>query len=511
MTHFLKYILRSSVITGLLASSPSLFAEPEQTYNTYCGACHGPDGKGIPGVNPPLRKSEWIRGDIRRPIQIILHGVKGPINVSGQAYNSVMPPQGDALTDQQIAEIVTYIRSSWGLQQHGTDAQQVARQRKATKNRNDMWTPEELKKAYKLPWKRAKIQNLTFSLYKGKFTEMPNFDELHPDAVEEQKKGLIDASQSGLEKDFAMVWEGKVEVPSDGEVTFRLSADDEARVIVDGKETVSISSDGNIDLRKIGKIKLKKGFTPIRIEYLQKGGEHGISLGMSNPNNKGNNTLSTLEVRTWPDIPLVANKSPKIYRNFIKGQSPRSIGIGFPEGVSIAYNGDTLGLGMLWKDAFIDAGRHWTARGQGFQRPSGAGLVNTGDLPNIAILNKPKAKWPKKLQKDQLRFKGYKLDKDKNPTFIAKVGEAYVYDHFKAMGPSKLIRTVTISEPSKLPDNSFLKLSKPSQANKKQEQWHLSEELSLSAKGSQLDTGNDNILLLNLNSSSSTTLTYTWK
>ena len=83
----------------------------KQLYAQTCFACHQAEGQGIPGAFPPLAKSDYLNKDVNRVIDIILHGKKGEITVNGEKYNSVMTPQ--TLTDEEIANVLTYIYNSW--------------------------------------------------------------------------------------------------------------------------------------------------------------------------------------------------------------------------------------------------------------------------------------------------------------------------------------------------------------------------------------------------------------
>ena len=78
-----------------------------------CVACHQPNGGGLPGQFPPLTGSEWVTGGTERIGGILLHGVQGPFTVAGQSYNSAMPAWG-TLSDEQIAQVITYIRHEFG-------------------------------------------------------------------------------------------------------------------------------------------------------------------------------------------------------------------------------------------------------------------------------------------------------------------------------------------------------------------------------------------------------------
>jgi len=83
-----------------------------KVYDIYCSSCHQKDGKGDGLRFPPLDSSEWVMGDKKRLINILLNGLEGTIEVKGKPYNSLMPPQS-FLTDEEIAQVLTYIRQNF--------------------------------------------------------------------------------------------------------------------------------------------------------------------------------------------------------------------------------------------------------------------------------------------------------------------------------------------------------------------------------------------------------------
>jgi mono/diheme cytochrome c family protein len=113
-----------------------------------CGACHQANGLGTAGTFPPLAASEWaLEKDPARVIRIILDGLTGPIQVNGVSYNSQMPGWRAQLNEEEIAQVATYIRQSWGNNASEVDAEQVAAIKKETEARGGaLWTVEELMK-----------------------------------------------------------------------------------------------------------------------------------------------------------------------------------------------------------------------------------------------------------------------------------------------------------------------------------------------------------------------------
>jgi mono/diheme cytochrome c family protein len=123
-------------------------------------------------------------------------------------------------------------------------------------------------------------------------------------------------------------------------------------------------------------------------------------------------------------IELVPTDRPILYRNFIEGAGPRAIGVGYPEKVNVAWDADQMRLALVWRGAFIDAGRHWTGRGQGFQPPLGDGPFKPDAAAAIAVLTSPESPWPASQpgqpageRPEGPRFRGYTLDAQGRPTF----------------------------------------------------------------------------------------------
>jgi len=114
----MKLAFKFTLLTAL-AATPAVAQEeapkehPGKAVYATCTACHQATGLGLPGVFPPLAESEWVNGPAENLIRIQLRGLMGKITVKGKEYNSVMPPNA-AMTDQQIADVLTYVRSNFG-------------------------------------------------------------------------------------------------------------------------------------------------------------------------------------------------------------------------------------------------------------------------------------------------------------------------------------------------------------------------------------------------------------
>ncbi|GAB4410974.1 MAG: cytochrome c2 [Bacteroidia bacterium] len=100
-------------------------AQGAKVYSLYCVACHMQNGAGIPGMNPPLIKTDWVLGDKERLINVLLKGLNEPIEIDGQVYKNIMPSHAH-LSDADIAAVLTYVRASFGNQAGAIGEAEVA-------------------------------------------------------------------------------------------------------------------------------------------------------------------------------------------------------------------------------------------------------------------------------------------------------------------------------------------------------------------------------------------------
>jgi mono/diheme cytochrome c family protein len=98
----------------------------KKVYEATCLACHQANGSGVPNLNPPLKKTKWVLGDKATLIKVVLNGMNEEVEINGRYFENTMPPQS-ALKDEQIADVLTYVRNSFG-------------------NKADAITPEDVKK-----------------------------------------------------------------------------------------------------------------------------------------------------------------------------------------------------------------------------------------------------------------------------------------------------------------------------------------------------------------------------
>jgi mono/diheme cytochrome c family protein len=113
-------------------------------YENVCALCHGSDGRGKPNQAPTFINSDWVTGSPGRLIRIPLSGLAGPIEVAGESWNLAMPAMGAALSDEDLAAALTYMRQSWGNKASAITPEQVKAVRDEVGGRTQPWTAGEL-------------------------------------------------------------------------------------------------------------------------------------------------------------------------------------------------------------------------------------------------------------------------------------------------------------------------------------------------------------------------------
>lgn len=146
----LQMTLLSIWISSALQANDAAVERGKTVYMQVCFACHQPTGLGLPNMFPPLAGSDWTAAKKPdRMIRMVLHGFTGPLTINGKPFNTpapLMPPQGAALSDSQIADVLTYVRQTFGNGASPVMPEQVKAIRDAEQARAAMWTEAELLK-----------------------------------------------------------------------------------------------------------------------------------------------------------------------------------------------------------------------------------------------------------------------------------------------------------------------------------------------------------------------------
>lgn len=185
---------------------------------------------------------------------------------------------------------------------------------------------------------------------------------------------------------------------------------------------------------------------------------------------------------------LVADKEAIIYRNFIEGGGSRAIGVGYPEKANLAFDANDMRLALIWQGAFIDAARHRTGRGQGFEKPLGTNVIQGPPGPPFAVLDSESAAWPKETGKAAgWQFRGYSLDAKRRPTFRYTWNDLSIEDYPIAVAAEPdagFRRTVTVHA-EKSAEHLFFRAAVGKQIKETDGTFAVDETLKLKFPGSK--------------------------
>jgi mono/diheme cytochrome c family protein len=113
-------------------------------YNGNCANCHQASGAGQPGAYPPMVGSEYVLGSKGMLAAILLDGVQGPLTVEKNPFGSNVMPAWANLSDEKLADIMTYIRKSWGNTADEVKPEDVAAVRAMEAKRTTPWGQSDL-------------------------------------------------------------------------------------------------------------------------------------------------------------------------------------------------------------------------------------------------------------------------------------------------------------------------------------------------------------------------------
>jgi hypothetical protein len=347
---------------------------------------------------------------------------------------------------------------------------------------------------------------------------MPDFSELKVVKSGTLATGLFDISIREVNDNFAFVFNGQIECPKDGKYSFTISSDDGSQLFINGK--MIVDNDGVHGIKaKAGSVELKKGKHDIEVKYFELAGGEALSVSWAGPGFK-NKPLSKTAPKPGQVVEGMVIEAPEgeatLYRNFIDGAGPRAIGVGYHEGVNLAFDANNMRLAMIWHGEFIDGARHWIARGQGFQPPAGNDVIRLPEGIAIAELKTKDSPWPQsEYRTKELEFDGYFLDKMQRPTFKYSRDEISITDKPVPVGSSSEEKPGFIRRTLKFVDkgNSQNLYFRIAQGNfEKEKETFSNSEFSLSVEGGKVFTEKDELRVpIQFNGGKSELkITYSW-
>lgn len=485
----IKYLLLQVAMIPL-----SIFAQEDKilelgklTFQS-CVACHGADGKGVKAgdlqMAPTLHGSAFMKdGNADLLTAIILKGILKEDN----KYIQAMLALEAALNDEQIAALIAYTTGEFGGKRQSPTANDVARWRKDYASRTSPWKRAQLQEMIDAASEPRLLTDLTYSVYKGKWEELPDFSKLNPVKTGELKDGLITLEPAkDLKGGFGMVFEGTLSIEKAGKFIFSITSDDGSAIALNGETLVG--NDG-IHPAKTARMphELEVGTHTYKVLYFDGGGQRFLSAGIR----MGKETVwlskergegKTKKNESYDPILLTAHKPGEaiVHRAFLPDARPRAIGVGYPEAVNLVWDADTLNLAYVYRGDFMDASPHWNGRGSG-STPLGTDRVKTAQGLPLQVLESLDEPWepfseatiqyqrdtpnPEKeitfnLKHPDYQFRGYRLDAKRFPTFRYDYRNLRVTDRFdpaEVDGVMSIVRTLNVE--GEADENLYLRLA----------------------------------------------------
>ncbi len=139
---------KTTIKKSLTENERKQFVMGRQVYLTSCSGCHGTNGEGVKRFAPPLVNSEWVLGDEKRLVLLLLHGIEGPLQVNGKKYDApeILPvmPAHSTMDDGDIAAVLTYIRNEWTNSATPVSNRMISKTRHLSQGRVMPWTAADL-------------------------------------------------------------------------------------------------------------------------------------------------------------------------------------------------------------------------------------------------------------------------------------------------------------------------------------------------------------------------------
>jgi mono/diheme cytochrome c family protein len=543
MKRFLTAFSLTAALCSLLPASSQDDKVLELGKITFqsCVACHGPDGKGMKAgdlqMAPSLHDSEFIKGDNADLLTAVI--LKGILKEDNK-YIQAMLPLELALNDEQIAALIAYVTKEFGKKRRSPTANDVAKWRKEYADQKSPWKRKDLEEMIQSASAPQLLTNLKYSVYEGKWEELPDFSQLKPVKTGELKDGKISLDPAkSIKGGFGMVFEGNLTLKDTAEYRFSLTSDDGSALAVDG-ETV-VGNDG-IHPAKTQNMKetLEAGEHTLKVLYFDGGGQRFLSLSVQG-GKAGKVWLSKAQSgnkgksKDYDPIPLTAVNPGEaiVHRAFLPDSKPRAIGVGYPGAVNLVWDADTLNLAYVYRGEFMDASPHWNGRGSG-SKPLGVDRVKVAPGLPLQVLESLDEPWVPfseatiKYERDTLdpqkdlkfnikhpdyQFRGYRLDKNRFPTFRYDFRDLTVTDHFtpeEIDGVTSVVRTLKLD--GEAGENLYLRVAATGSLADS-DGWYDLGAMKVKIDGADpvlRQIGGAKELLAPVSSDSTLTITYRW-
>lgn len=212
--------------------------------------------------------------------------------------------------------------------------------------------------------KRAKvpISNLRYRVFRGKWSELPDFSQLTPFREGDIDAGMLELGPLGERQNYGAVFTGSIELAESGEHTFFLNSDDGTRAFIDDQEVVAYDGVHGAAKEQRGQVFLAAGAHQLRLEFFQGGGGQVLDFAYAGPDGKRRD-LSTRR-RAPPRVtPIAVVDDAVVMRVHVEGAGARTVAVGLPGGMNYAFDAERCAVQFGWAGAFLDVSPDRDGRG----------------------------------------------------------------------------------------------------------------------------------------------------
>jgi len=541
-TFLFSLALASALIVPATAQENKILELGRLTYQS-CVACHGPDGRGVKAgdllMAPSLHDSAFVKEDYPGELTAII--LKGILK-SDNKYLQAMLALELALNDEQIAALIAFVTKEFGGTERRVKPADVAKWREAQASRTSPWKRAELEEMIRSATAPKLLSNVRYTFHTGEWKKLPDFSSLTPASSGELTEGLISLAPAKEHKHgFGMVFDADLFIPETGDYIFSLTSDDGSALIIDG-ETI-VGNDGIHPATTVAmKETLQAGSHTMQVQYFDGGGQRSLALSVKGPGKTGTQWLSVEKdeakkaAQSYDPI-LLSSRLPGeavVHRAFLPDAKPRAIGVGYPGRVNLVWDADVLNLAYVYRGEFMDASPHWNARGSG-SKPLGQDRVRIAHGMPFQVLESLDEPWvpysetqikyerdtvdPQKeitinVRHPDYRFRGYRLDAKRFPTFRYDYRTLTVTDTFtpeEIEGVTSLVRTIKVEgDPG---ENTYFRVADSGSQSVTDGWIDVGSDLKIRVTGAETVTrkaGDKSETLVPVAPGSTLTLTYRW-
>lgn len=311
------------------------------------------------------------------------------------------------------------------------------------------------------------LSNLDYRYYEGEFETFADIELSEPEA--EGTAQNLNLESVRADDEFAIVFEGSIEIEEEGDYLFELGTRGGGRLTIGG-EVVTEHEDGSgWGSTETGTVSLSEGSHPVELVYFREEGGGGpiLSLMAEGPGIERHALHDESSAPTnTPGAPLMVESGdePMVLRGFMEVEDrvhSHSAAIGFPDGLNAGFDFNSGALMNLWKGSFINANTIWVNRGGGNLNMNEDAAITISGSPSLAYFGDRSTVWPDSLQEGtEFLFKSYTFEDNGSLTFSYRMDDVHVEDHLVSENEGRQLSRNMTFRPETPPENLFLRLAR---------------------------------------------------